>query len=563
MDDSVSVPVVAPGQPFVKTWRIMNSGTCPWTNQYGLFYVGGNDPASQMGGVPVPVQGTVAPGAVYDLSARLMAPQQQGIYRAFWQMLDSKGQPFGQKLWVTVQVQGAPGPTPIPPTPIPSISFTANRTTINAGDCVLFKWSVQNVNAVYFYRNGEDYRNHGVGGVDQRTVCPGSTSTYFLRVERRDGKVETPSITITVNQPQPNKPYVQSFTSDSYVLSPGQCTTLRWTVTGQVSPGGVTLDRNGKTIFNSAPVQGAMQQCLDQPGDYVFHITAVGPGGKGEGYSYVTVQSTPGPTPTPTPFIPAPVPAVIDYITANPDTIYLPDNCVYVSWSVGGGVTYTEIQIDGQTVSAGVDPVSGNTYCPDVAPDTTVVFTVYAQGMAGTPDQSKSVSVPVRGMAPDPTPEPTWVPEPTSEPEPTWVPEPTPEPTWAPQPPSIDSFSVYPDTINAGDSVTIGWSVSNADSITLMRNYDYWQGVGADGSVQDNPSDYTTYQLHACIGDACVDSDVLGVSVQQPEPEPTWAPEPDPTWEPDPDPDPDNPGGDVWPTEDPWATEEPSDNLGG
>ena len=59
----VSVPdglMFAPGAAFVKTWRLMNVGTCTWTSSYNLVFFSG-DQMSGPGGIPVPV--TVAPGA--------------------------------------------------------------------------------------------------------------------------------------------------------------------------------------------------------------------------------------------------------------------------------------------------------------------------------------------------------------------------------------------------------------------------------------------------------------------------------------------------------------------
>jgi hypothetical protein len=77
-------PVVPPGQPFVKSWRIRNSGTCTWDSRYVLAFDRGNVAAAQMGGQPTPIQGTVAPGATYDISVNLVAPTVPGVYQGFW-----------------------------------------------------------------------------------------------------------------------------------------------------------------------------------------------------------------------------------------------------------------------------------------------------------------------------------------------------------------------------------------------------------------------------------------------------------------------------------------------
>ena len=45
-------PVMQPGQPFTKGWRLRNSGTCAWDQTYTFAYASGNSPLAQMGGRP-------------------------------------------------------------------------------------------------------------------------------------------------------------------------------------------------------------------------------------------------------------------------------------------------------------------------------------------------------------------------------------------------------------------------------------------------------------------------------------------------------------------------------
>ena len=44
--DDITIPddtVFTPDNPIVKTWRLRNDGTCPWTEEYTMVYVGGDD----------------------------------------------------------------------------------------------------------------------------------------------------------------------------------------------------------------------------------------------------------------------------------------------------------------------------------------------------------------------------------------------------------------------------------------------------------------------------------------------------------------------------------------
>ena len=115
-------PQVNPGESFQKGWQVKNTGTCTWNKDYLLKYVRGNNSAAQMEGQPTGIIGSVEPDGTYDIYVNLVAPQEAGEYVGYWQMHDSEGVPFGQTIWVAVEVPGTPAeptePTePQPPTP--------------------------------------------------------------------------------------------------------------------------------------------------------------------------------------------------------------------------------------------------------------------------------------------------------------------------------------------------------------------------------------------------------------------------------------------------------------
>jgi hypothetical protein len=252
-------PVVGAGQPFRKGWRILNNGTCTWDTSYIANYVQGNVPAARMGGQPTPIVGTVPPGATYDLYVDLIAPLQPGLYQGVWQMFGNNVG-FGEKLWVAINVPAGPTPTPwATQTPVAGINFTVDRTNIRSGECVTFRWDVQNVNAVYFYREGENWQNNGVSGQGSRQECPSQDTTYYLRVENRDGSVETRQIRIYVEQ-NVDAPRINYFSADpSGQIANGQCVNLRWEVTGNVEQ--VDLFRNDERFWRAAPFRGSTQDC--------------------------------------------------------------------------------------------------------------------------------------------------------------------------------------------------------------------------------------------------------------------------------------------------------------
>lgn len=101
---------IAPGDEFTKSWRLRNNGTCPWTTDYALVFVGGD---AIPGPESVPLEEEVAPGEAVELSVTLTAPEELGTFRSNWQIADATGAPFGidgnigDAFWVQIVVDDA------------------------------------------------------------------------------------------------------------------------------------------------------------------------------------------------------------------------------------------------------------------------------------------------------------------------------------------------------------------------------------------------------------------------------------------------------------------------
>ncbi len=112
--EDVTIPdgeVFQPGESFVKTWRLENTGTCVWTSGYSVIFEEGD----AMGG-PASFQisaGGVQPEQEADVSVTLTAPSESGTYRGDWKLRDAAGRVFGlgsQKeasFWVLIKVGDA------------------------------------------------------------------------------------------------------------------------------------------------------------------------------------------------------------------------------------------------------------------------------------------------------------------------------------------------------------------------------------------------------------------------------------------------------------------------
>ncbi|MCB0105888.1 MAG: hypothetical protein KDE53_08260, partial [Caldilineaceae bacterium] len=361
-------------------------------------------------------------------------------------------------------------------TPSPNISFSVERNNIRAGECVTFQWNVANVSAVYFYAEGQNWENKGVGGEDNRRVCLDRSTNYYLRVVRQDNSVDTKQITVNVEATI--APTIARFTVDSSQIPVGQCVNLQWEVQGNIDR--VKLLRNGQTIWDDAPFSGNKNDCPPGSGRVEYTLEATGYGGTNRSNSYVDVvaqQATATPQPT------AAAAPIVYAFSANPNQITA-GQCVSLAWSTGNADRVRlsrngAIVLDNGPVNSG-----GLQDCLDQVGTTTYVLEGF-----GANGQSTVAQAQVNVTAPQ---------------------QPTPTPL--PQAPVITTFTVDRNTITDGECVTLTWQFGG-DSLAaaqLRRNDDVFASdVPLSGSQQDCPPGVgnVAYQLK-------VDSEFGGIAQQ-------------------------------------------------
>ncbi len=372
-----------PGQAFTKGWQVQNTGTCTWNTGYHLSFADGYN----MGGQPVAVTQDVAPGATYDLYINLIAPLNAGDYQGVWQMVNGQGIAFGERLQVNIGVTVGPTVTPEPTqTPVAGIIFTVDRNAIQAGECVNFAWKVDNVREVYFYAEGESWQNNGVAGEGTQVECPPVTTTFFLRVVLRDSSVEVREITIYV-EPVADAPRITRFTVDPPgQITLGQCVTLRWLVEGELDL--VLLTANDVVLWDGAPASGSHEDCPTVSGNVAYALEATGPGGTSRGQQNITVVDSATATPEPTA---APDLPVIYSFVVDPAQIE-EGECVGISWSLGGGTTYSRILRNGMVIIDDAGYTGQEMDCLDTADSYTYQVDAYSTaGEVATEEQAVSV----------------------------------------------------------------------------------------------------------------------------------------------------------------------------
>ena len=90
----------SPGDGFIKSWTIRNTGYCTWNTNYKLIFYSGN----RMGGdASVNLPHSVAPGQKITLKANLTAPSSDGTYRGEWRVKSDLDVIFA-RFWVEIDV---------------------------------------------------------------------------------------------------------------------------------------------------------------------------------------------------------------------------------------------------------------------------------------------------------------------------------------------------------------------------------------------------------------------------------------------------------------------------
>lgn len=128
----VTIPdgsLLVPGQYFNKTWRLVNAGTCEWTQAYAVVWFSGES----FGSRPVqPLRVHANPGESIEISIDLVAPGSPGQYQGYWKLMSPEGRLFGigpngdAPFWVKAQVMRVETETPAPsPTAVPTTQVVA------------------------------------------------------------------------------------------------------------------------------------------------------------------------------------------------------------------------------------------------------------------------------------------------------------------------------------------------------------------------------------------------------------------------------------------------------
>jgi hypothetical protein len=119
-----------PGESFSKTWRLVNSGTCAWTNAFSVVWFSGEDIGITREQYFI---SQVLPGQSVDVTVDMEAPFEAGSYQSNWKLRDQQGNLFGigpnggAPFWAKIEVieESTSTPTSLPSdTPTPEVSIS-------------------------------------------------------------------------------------------------------------------------------------------------------------------------------------------------------------------------------------------------------------------------------------------------------------------------------------------------------------------------------------------------------------------------------------------------------
>lgn len=90
------------GESFTKTWKLLNTGSCYWTEDYQLVFVSGE---AMNASSPLPLGTTVFSKKEIEMSVEMVAPDVAGPYIGYWQLQMPDGYPVG---WLWVEILAVP-----------------------------------------------------------------------------------------------------------------------------------------------------------------------------------------------------------------------------------------------------------------------------------------------------------------------------------------------------------------------------------------------------------------------------------------------------------------------
>jgi len=159
--------IVTPGASFIKSWSVLNSGSCTWNTTYKFVFMSGD---IMGGGYVYPFPTTAAPGQTVDIPIQLYAPLTGGTYTGKWKIQAPDGTIFGVGQYdasLSVQIvvgSGTPGKGTTTAFGITAITYDVTRDPV-AGCATNVYYTITAhitsngpVKITYYWNHSDNYR---------------------------------------------------------------------------------------------------------------------------------------------------------------------------------------------------------------------------------------------------------------------------------------------------------------------------------------------------------------------------------------------------------------------
>jgi len=338
---------------------------------------------------------------------------------------------------VSVQVN------PITSPPASVTSFSASPSTIQVGQSTYLTWSTNSATACIAGGGAGSAWSGSVGtsGTAFNTGAINSVGSYIftLSCTGPGGAASPSSVVVNVTSvPQPAAG-ITAFSIYPTSITTGQAASLSWSTSNATSCTG--SGDTGTGVWNGSvgtASSGFSTGALTTPGNYSYTLTCSGPGGTSTPSTViVNVNNAP------------PSAAVVSQFTAAPTTLST-GQATTLAWSSTNATSCTASGGSGADLWSGAMPTSSTGFSTGAIANTgTFTYTLTCTGPGGSAGPS---SVVVTVTAPPASPA------------------------------IINSFTATPSTIEAGQSATLAWSTTGANTCTATG------GTGTDGWAGSQPT---------------------------------------------------------------------------
>lgn len=336
-------------------------------------------------------------------------------------------------------------------------AFTASPESVMVGEEVTLSWELSGAESAEIVADEGDF-SYDIPEADLEsgsTTVTVEVDTTFTLTAQQGIKKDVAAASVTVEMYE-GPPVIDSFEVDATQVATGQVVTFTWQAQGATA-GEFIVGEDATELTEEELAQGSREVTIDEAVDVTLRVT------NDDGDAEETLSITIIPPPT------------VDTFTATPETINTGDT-VTLAWTTTGADSIEIVDDLGNDVDvSGADIADGSV---TVTPAASTVYTLTATNVEGTDRKSAGVTVEI---------------------------------------PLIIDLAATTDMLTEGESTTLSWSASGAESIAIEDDdgnmLDLMGQPVESGSVMVSPTETTTYLATVSNADGDTATDMVTIQV--------------------------------------------------